>query len=111
MAYINDIFLGAYKKITETLGFLRVSLVDDTGVSVTEKTAKYKTEFVDEVSSTLTYICQESPAGEYLVKKIDQTSGTQITYATVKNNPSVTTYSAAKTARATLTYGTPSQAL
>lgn len=57
MAYLNDAILGAYKKITEVLGFVRVSLVDETGVSVTEKTSKYKTEFVDVASATITYIC------------------------------------------------------
>jgi len=111
MAYLNDAILGAYKRISEILGFVRVSLVDETGVSVTEKTSKYKTEFVDTVSATLTYICAESSGAEWLVKKIDSTSGTSILYATIKNNPLVLTYSAAKTARATLTYGTPSQSL
>lgn len=111
MAYLNDAILGAYKRITEVLGYVRVSLVDDTGVSVAEKTAKYKTEFVDPVSATLTYICQESPQEEWLVKKIDSTSGTQITYATIKNNPTITTYALAKAGRASLVYGLPSEAL
>lgn len=111
MAYLNDAILGAYKRISEMLGFVRVSLVDETGVSVAEKTAKYKTEYVDEASATITYICAESPASEWLCKKIDSASGTQISYATIRNNPTVLTYTSAKTARATLTYGTPSQAL
>jgi len=111
MAYLNDAILGAYKRISEMLGFVRVSLVDETGVSVAEKTSKYKTEYVDIASATITYICAESSGAEWLAKKINTTSGTQISYATIKNNPTVLTYSAAKTARATLTYGTPSQAL
>lgn len=111
MAYLNDAILGAYKRISDILGFVRVSLVDETGVSVAEKTSKYKIEFVDKVSATLSYICKESPASEWLIMKSDATSGTQFSYATIKNNPLVLTYSAAKTARATLTYGTPSQSL
>lgn len=111
MAYLNDVILGAYKKITEVLGFVRVSVVDESGISIAEKTAKYKTEFTDPASATITYICQESPSAEWLVKKINSASGIQTGFASVKNNPTVTTYAAAKTARATLTYGTPSQAL
>lgn len=66
---------------------------------------------VDAPDSSTTYVGKEDKDGTWLVQKIS-VSGvvTTLTYATVLNNASVLTYSAAWTARATLTYGTFAQA-
>ena len=66
---------------------------------------EYATNDIEEVG-TITYIGKEDPAGEWFIQKVDQTSGTSIRYATVKNNPTYTTYSDGWTNRATLTYNT-----
>ena len=62
------------------------------------------------VAGAITYVGKESAAGAWLVMSIDATSGTVIRYATVANNVAVLTYAAAWAARATLTYGTYSEA-
>lgn len=66
---------------------------------------------VDALDANTTYVGKEDKDGVWLVQKIS-VSGTvtTLTYATVLNNGSVLTYSAAWTARATLTYGTFAQA-
>lgn len=56
-------------------------------------------------SATITYVGKERNDGAWMVTEIDSTTGYAITYATVANNPSVTTYTDAWTDRATLTYG------
>lgn len=61
-------------------------------------------------SGTLTYVGMEDKDGVWLVKKIDTTSGVSLTWATNLNNPSVITYATAWSSRASLTYGTYSQA-
>lgn len=60
-------------------------------------------------SGTVTYLCKTNTTGDYLIKKIDDSDGS-IGWATVLNNPSVTTYADAVTNRATLTYGRKDQA-
>lgn len=72
---------------------------------------QYATNTIDEASDTLTYIGKEDGNGAWLVQKIDTSSGTVFTYATVTNNPTYTTYSDAWTARASLTYNIYSTAL
>jgi hypothetical protein len=59
---------------------------------------------------TDTWVGFEDPEGDWIIQKIDQSSGTSIRYATIINNTSTTSYSDAWTNRATLTYGTYSQA-
>lgn len=72
--------------------------------------SRFNTSDIDEASATLVYICKIDADGGWMIQKIDTSSGTAFTYATVLNNTSVTSYADAWTARATLTYGTYSQA-
>jgi hypothetical protein len=72
--------------------------------------SKYGTNDIEQPSSTITYIGQEDSDGNWVIKKLDTSSGTSFRYATAVNNPSITSYSDAWTNRATLTYGTFSQA-
>lgn len=61
-------------------------------------------------SGSITYLGDEDKDGAYLITKIDTSSGNVTRYASITNNPSVTTYADAWTARASLTYGYYSQA-
>lgn len=79
--------------------------------SVTQTIAKFGLNQTESPSTTLTYLGKETKDGEWLIVSIDSTSGVTMTYATVTNNPTVTTYADAWAARATtLVYGTYSQA-
>lgn len=51
------------------------------------------------------YIGKVLPDGRWLLQKFGKTSGV-MTYANVSNNPSISDYSSAWTARASLNYGT-----
>jgi hypothetical protein len=53
----------------------------------------------------ITYVGIENANAEWTIKKLDETSGLSIRYATVDNNGGYTTYSSAWTARASLSYG------
>ena len=75
----------------------------------TNAMGEYSTNDVEEVGA-VTYIGKEDPDGGWYVQKIDTTSGTSIRYASVSNNPSIGSYTAAWTDRTTLTYGTYSEA-
>lgn len=55
---------------------------------------------IDPATSTVTYVGQEDKDGVYIITKIDTSSGTEITYATITNNPTVTSYANAWAARA-----------
>ena len=59
---------------------------------------------VDEASSTLTYVGKELASGDWLIQKIDESSGTSIQYATKKNNSGTSDYSTAWSNRTSLTY-------
>lgn len=83
-----------------------VALVDDAGVQVIEFAVCDLAE-----AGALTYVGKESPAGAWLVQRIDATSGLVVRYASVANNASVATYAAAWAGRAGLTYGTFGEAL
>lgn len=74
-------------------------------------TFRFNTNDIDEASETLTYIGMETSDAEWLVYKIDKSSGQQFRYATTKNNNDVTSYNDAFSNRASLTYGTISEAL
>jgi hypothetical protein len=58
-----------------------------------------------ETAGAVTYVGKENSSAAWLMMKLDQTSGLDITYASIKNNATKTTYSAAWTDRAALTYG------
>jgi hypothetical protein len=65
------------------------------------------TDPVDSIS----YIGRMRFDGAYCIMKLDETSGSVATYATIQNNPQITTYDDAWDARAlTLIYGTPEEA-
>ena len=70
----------------------------------------YSTNNIDEASSTITYIGKEDRDGNWIVMKIDTSSGTSISYATKINNSSYADYSSAWAARTSLTYENYSQA-
>lgn len=61
-------------------------------------------------SATITYICKSASGGAWLIQKSDSGNKT-MGYATVKNNPTVTTYANAVTDYLTLTYGLYHEAL
>lgn len=52
----------------------------------------------------VTYVGIENANAEWIIKKIDETSGISIRYATIANNGGYSTYTDAWTARASLTY-------
>jgi hypothetical protein len=52
----------------------------------------------------ITYIGIEDANAEWIIKKLDETSGISIRYATVSNNGGYSTYSDAWAARASLSY-------
>jgi len=69
----------------------------------------YQVNHLDDGSTTpnVLYIGMEKDDGTYAIKKFDETSSTLpvVTYATIGDNPSRTTYTLAWTNRATLSYG------
>lgn len=67
---------------------------------------------VNDIEETggVTYLGKEDMAGDWFIQKIDETTGTSIRFATIKNNASITSYTNAWTDRATLTYGTYAEA-
>ena len=73
--------------------------------------SRFATSDIDEASNTVTYIGKMDADGAWMIVKIDSSSGTSFTYATITNNPTYTTYSDAWTARASLTYNIYSTAL
>ena len=89
----------------------RITSVLSDGSEVTDSnptpvdSLKYNSNFIDEASETLTYICMENKNGDWWIKKIDTSSGNSFQHATIANNATVLTYTDAFTDRATLTYG------
>lgn len=61
-------------------------------------------------ASSITYIGKEKEDGSWLINKLDETTGVVSRYAGIQNNPTQTTYTAAWTNKATLTYGLRSEA-
>jgi len=88
---------------------MSVEILDASGNQITSfgggaALSDYMTNDVDEATSTLTYVGKEDGDGNWAIQKIDESSGTSITYATVTNNSGTTSYSTAWTNRASLTY-------
>lgn len=72
----------------------------------TSMNTEYKTNNVDDYSQTdIFYVGKENPGGSWLIERIDATTGVVKTYATVDNNPRITSYSSSWSSRLTLTYG------
>jgi hypothetical protein len=78
-------------------------------VVATEDSSSFHLNEVAE-SAPITYIGSENADGDWLINKVDETSGIVSGWASEVNNPTVTTYTAAWTDRATLTYGNYSAA-
>ncbi len=76
----------------------------DSSLQKISATLRFATNNIDEASETLIYIGKEDKDGAYLIKKIDTSSGTVITFATIVNNVAVTTYASAWSSRASLSY-------
>jgi hypothetical protein len=90
--------------LTTNPPFLRRLIVGKTASGgIADTVAEYGLNNIAE-DGDITYLGKESAEDEWLVVKIDATSDTEFTYATVKNNPTVTTYADCWTNRATLTY-------
>ncbi len=67
-------------------------------------TEEYGGNDYESPSDTITYIGKEDKYGNYLIIKVDTTSGISTRFATINNNALITTYEDAWTNRATLTY-------
>jgi len=93
-------------KFSEVAGKVAVNVANPDGTTVNPKKYYYVEQLLD---GTDTYLLKEAPDSEWLFQKV--TTNSTMSYATVKNNPTVTTYSDAKTAYTTLTYGTPPEAI
>jgi hypothetical protein len=100
----------------EDFGVLAVEMLEYDPTTSTLKRASgvasaFATNNIDEASATVTYIGKEDADGAWFIMKIDTSSGTAFTYATITNNTDQTTgYADAFADRATLTYSTYSTA-
>ena len=103
----------AFKKLIQHeydkfLGDSSVRVVNSSGDSITPSINLYQVNDMDDGNTTasILYIGMEKDDGTWLVKKLNETTGTLpvFTYATVVNNTATTTYDSAWTNRATLTY-------
>ena len=92
----------------------KIKIIDASGNQITSfggaETNNYKANDIEEASSTLTYVGKEDSAGNWLVVKIDESSGTSVQYATESNNSGIYDYSTAWSGRASLTYQDYSEA-
>lgn len=92
-----------------TLDYIRdyISITESEVLSIIRSEnvfANYKTQDVDDAGLT-TYVGELKPTGEWLIKRIVDTSGDlAILYANESNNPAKTSYALAWTDRASLTY-------
>jgi len=106
-----DLANREHKRFTDTNGAKKVMVVDQDGNAQSFTSLVYSTNDIDEASVTVTYIGKEDADGNWFVMKIDTSSGTAFTYATITNNPTQTTgYADAWADRATLTYSAYSTA-
>ena len=80
-------------------------------IDITPEGSDYLTLDVDEASSTTTFVGKQDKDGNWLIMRIDTSSGTSIRYASSKNNPSYVDYTSAWSNRLGLTYGYVSDAL
>jgi len=73
---------------------------------VTTETSRFQENDVELADGDIYYIGGEDINGFWWIKRIDDSgSPIPIQHATIKNNPTVTSYTDAWTNRATLTYG------
>jgi len=78
-------------------------VVSSSGGSSTSDLKSYILNDYEVASATLTYLGKEKSDGTWLLVSIDGSTG-QFRFANVSNNSSLTTYTTAYAARATLTY-------
>jgi hypothetical protein len=101
-ADLND---REHGKFAEVDGKVAVRVANPDGTSVSEKKFYYRETLTE---STDEYFLYQAADGDWQVYK---KGATTMAYASVKNNPTVTTYDSAKTNYLTLTYGTPPEAI
>lgn len=94
------------RKFSEVSGKVAINVSNPDGTTVQPKKYFYKEKLAD---SGNTYLLKEAGDGAWLTQKLVDAT-VVMTYATITNNPTVTSYTAAKTAYLTLTYGTPVEA-
>jgi hypothetical protein len=82
----------------------KISTVDGILASSATPLNSFATNDVSATVAYVTYIGKEKSDGDWCIIKIDETTGMELTYATIANNALITTYAAAWAARATLTY-------
>jgi len=86
------------------------ALVDNDGKLYTNATTdpRYAINNISDATTTnMTYICKEDATGAWYIMRIDETGSEPVfRYATVLNNPTLTTYALAFAARTTATYST-----
>lgn len=106
MSLPQDINDREHRKFEEVAGqpAVRVTEADTTSQGATKK------YFLKEVltDSGNTYLGKQATDQAWLFQKITSTNA--FTYATIKNNSTVTDYTSAKSAYTSLTYGTPPEA-
>lgn len=85
--------------------------IDSTTTSIiNEELRKYGLNKKISASATVVYLWKESRKAEWLIQKVDTTSDLIMSYATILNNPLITTYTDATVNYLTLTYGRFSEA-
>ena len=85
--------------------FLSGMTVDTDDVTITHDETKWGVNDVSTTVASITYVGKEKADGTWWVMKIDTSSGTSITHATISNNGAIANYAAAWAGRAALTYG------
>lgn len=75
-----------------------------TSTAGASEVSQYIFHDLDESGNPITYIGKEKNDGNWLVQEMDETSGLVMRYANISNNATRTTYSAAWSNRATLSY-------
>jgi len=81
------------------------------GGSAPPENDKWGINDIDEASETLTYVGIENISGNWIIFKIDESSGISIRWASQNNNSSITSYSTAWQNRTTLNYATYKEAV
>ena len=81
-------------------------------VSLSSNTSVFEKNAIDDYTTTgVTYFCYESADGTWMIKQLDETGNYPVySYATVANNPTLTSYTLAFADRVTATYGDYSEA-
>ena len=78
---------------------------DSKGLLITSLLAEYTVNDIDNyTNANITYIGMEDRDGNWVIVKIDSTTGIVIRYASKKNNPNITDYATAWSNRTTLNY-------